>query len=473
METATDFNTQLEEILKKYREYLEGKVVPKLREDFRIMQSVFENIYNLLLRKALIKEDPYKYEQKFTEVTIPPSGPLTESEKQNEMSHRLANYHLQLDFINTYYQLSLDFLNINRIKKLVNLIKYIDWPNLAQNATNATTATLCEYLERIKKGSDKLATGIVSDAEKQLAKLSIEILKALKALTNYHRENYKFEIRSTVLPKINFKEKQVDPLGEEAIKLVKRTFAQELAGKPFYPELIKEILAEEYSEKREELQKKLIERLKIPETKKISKKKKEPPLKETLLEGLYILSGSRGDLEAALKKLKENSDIIEHRKLSLGEKFKRWIMKTVYRKDDSLIYEVEIPNVETGTTRKERINFTSFTNQVNKKIQLLSKLSLRSGVLYHKLREASEEQIFDFLTRQIQELEKIHKKMEALNIFFMSETPREERDKLRGIKIELSSIKNHIIKSNKKKYDYISIKEEREQLKKLGVEDID
>ncbi len=473
METTTDFNTQLGEILKKYRDHIETKVIPKLREDFRIMQSVFENIYNLLLRKALIKEDPYKYEQKFTEVTVPPSGPFTESEKQNEMSHRLANYHSQLDFINTYYQLSVDFLNINRIKKLVGLIKYIDWPNLAQNATNTTTVTLSEYLERIKKGSDKLATGIVSDAEKQLAKLSIEILKALKTLTNYHRENYKFEIRNTVLPKIDFNEKQIDPLSEDAIKLVKKTFAQEIKGKPFYPDLIKEILLEEYSDKKETFQKKLLEKLKISEEKKTVKKKKEPPLKDTLLEGLYILSGARSDLETALKKLKENSDIIEHRKLSLGEKFKRWIMKTVYGKDDTLTYEVEIPNVETGTTRKEKINFTGFINQVNKKIQILSKLSLRSGVLYHKLREASEEQIFDFLTKQIQELERIHKKMEALNIFFMSETPREEREKLRGIKIELSSIKNYIVKSNKKKYDYISIKEEREQLKKLGVEDID
>ncbi len=470
---AEDFNTQLEESLKKYRDHIETKILPKLREDFRIMQSIFENIYNLLLRKALIKEDPYKYEQKFTEVTIPPRGPLTESEKQNEMSHRLANYHSQLDFINTYYHLNVDFLNINRIKKLVALIKYIDWINLSQNATNTTTLTLAEYLDRIKKGSDNLATGIVSDAEKQLAKVSLEILKGLKALTTFHRENYKFEVRTQVIPKVEFKEKQINPLSDDAIKLVKRVFSQELSGKSFYPDLIKEILEEEYSDKRDELRKKLLEKLKIEDSKKNIKKKKEPPLKNMLLDSLYILSGARGELETALKKLRNNSYIVEHRKLSFGEKFKRWIMKSVYGKDEALIYEVEIPNVETGIKKREKIDFTNFTKIVNKKIQILSKLSLRSGVLYHKLKEASDEQVFDFLTKQIQELEKIHKQMEALNIFFMSETPRLEREKISGIKIELSAIKNYIIKSNKKKYEYLSIKEEKEQLKKLGIEEVD
>jgi hypothetical protein len=46
---------------------------------------------------------------------------------------------------------------------------------------------------------------------------------------------------------------------------------------------------------------------------------------------------------------------------------------------------------------------------------------------------------------------------------------KEDRDKIRGIKPELGTIKNAILRANSKRHEYSAQKEEEEQLKRLGV----
>jgi len=47
--------------------------------------------------------------------------------------------------------------------------------------------------------------------------------------------------------------------------------------------------------------------------------------------------------------------------------------------------------------------------------------------------------------------------------------PQAERGKVKVVKIELAALKNCLIKVNKKKHEYVSLKEEDEQMKKMGI----
>jgi hypothetical protein len=93
------------------------------------------------------------------------------------------------------------------------------------------------------------------------------------------------------------------------------------------------------------------------------------------------------------------------------------------------IISVEYFDSATSTSRTEQFNFELFSESVEKKARL-------SG----------------------------------LNIYLLSEASREQRDRLKGIKIELSALKNSIIKTNKKKYEYVALKDEEKQLRKLGID---
>jgi len=63
----------------------------------------------------------------------------------------------------------------------------------------------------------------------------------------------------------------------------------------------------------------------------------------------------------------------------------------------------------------------------------------------------------------------MHKTLSALDEFFKAEVNKEDRDKVRGIKPELATIKNAIVRANSKRHDYSAQKEEEEQLRRLGV----
>ena len=59
--------------------------------------------------------------------------------------------------------------------------------------------------------------------------------------------------------------------------------------------------------------------------------------------------------------------------------------------------------------------------------------------------------------------------MDPVNTYFKSEVGREHRKSLKGVKIEVTTIKNTLVKTNQKRHEYISRTEEIEQMKKLGV----
>jgi len=473
MEDTTSYTEILEKSLGDFRDYIESKVLPVLRENFRVYQTTFENLYGILLRKGLIKEDPYKYEEKISEISIPPKGPFTQSEKVPEMSHRLSAFHSQIDFLNNYYSITLDYLTLKEMKKLVGLIKYIDWPGLTSNSSNSTTTAIANYCEQIKKGTDNLASGIINDSVKQMSKLTADILSILRTITVYHRENYKLEFRKHISTYIEKEVPNITPESENTLKIVKKYFKQEMPGFPYYPDLVKEVLLEDYSESGSKLRESVLEKIAVRDTKPKKREKKEPPLKQLLLDGLKIIAASGVNLSDAMNKLSINSSTLEHKKLNFSEKFKRWILKSVYKEDDSPVYEIEYFNTATGTAKSEKIKFNKFKSEVMKKTSLFSKILSKTAPISKRLEMVSDEQLLELLSKNIAETQIIHRRMESLNTYFLTEVPREKRQMIKGIKLELGAIKNAIIKSNKKRYEYVSLKEEREQLKKLGVENID
>jgi hypothetical protein len=74
-----------------------------------------------------------------------------------------------------------------------------------------------------------------------------------------------------------------------------------------------------------------------------------------------------------------------------------------------------------------------------------------------------------FLERNIKDLQSIQKTLSALDEFFKAEVKKEDREKIRGIKPELATLKNAVLRANSKRHEYTAQKEEEEQLKRLGV----
>jgi hypothetical protein len=62
-----------------------------------------------------------------------------------------------------------------------------------------------------------------------------------------------------------------------------------------------------------------------------------------------------------------------------------------------------------------------------------------------------------------------HRQLSFLDEVFKAGVDKEDKGKVKGIKPELSTIKNAVSKATGKKHDYMAAQEEAAQFKKLGI----
>ena len=470
MEERIDIDADLEEAISRRQEYIDKNLMPRLRENFKLYHSSFQNVCNVLLRKGMIQEDPYKNEFKISEITTPSTDPYLESEKAEKMSIRLSQFDSILEFLTNYYQFSADFLTLKRLKGITALLNYFHWNKLSVSSTSLNTRVLADLIQRVRHGADPLSANIVGDGCNQLSRLTGEIFAILKEVTGFSRQLYKQKIRQRILNKLSIPNPSSSEAMEKAYAQIKRAFPAEMPQTPFFPELVNELTAEEFSPQAEKNKKELIAKLSVQEKK--QEKKQDVSYKPILLEAVRMLAGVSIHLEMAIFKLNESQAIIDHRHLTLGERFRRWLLNVVHKKGESHIYMVDFVDEKTATTRRVRIDYDAFVENVQKKARFLGVLSSKVSSAYMRLEGSDEEKIYDYLASVVEELQKFLTTLPALDAYFKSEVPGEMRSRVRGIKLEISAIKNVVIRANLKRHEYVARKEESEQLRKLGMDTV-
>jgi len=458
-ETAQlNFIETLQEVLALRKDWLERSKLGKLKEELRIFHASFAALYNIYLKKKLINEDPYKQEAKISELEIPESGAFNEVKRVEQLSIRLANFDNQLDFLVNFYQLGVDFLNLDRIKRIVGLIRYIDWVSFFPDSQSPMTKALADMTNLSKAGVDQLTLGIIGESLTRLSKTTVSAMNTLKELNTYYRENYKLTVRQNITQNMS--------ASDATLENIRKKMPSVMPGSPFYKELIEEIIKEEYSESGQDLRDVLLNSLKVAETK---QKAVKPVVnyKNILLDGIVAIGGASNTLIEICAKFDENQTVMDSRKKSFFEKVKELIRQITNAEPEEVFYDIEYLDATKGIPVKEKVNFHRFMDELNKKIKFLG--SFVRGPAYNKLSAMSEEQITGYLEKNINEVQALHRTLSALDDFFKTNVEANDREKIKGIKPELSALKNTYVKANQIRYDYSAQKEEEEQMKRLGL----
>jgi hypothetical protein len=455
-----DYRQALAEALAVRADWLEKSELVRLKEELRNYHTGFATLYNIYLKKGLIHEDPYKQEVKIGELEVPPTGSFSEAEKMEQLTLRLSAYDNQLDFLVNFYQFGVEFLHLERIKRIVGLVKYIDWIHLSPDSQSPVTKAVAEITIQAKIGVDSLTMSMVNESLSRLNKSYAPIMECLKNLSDYQRETYKLGIRNSVT-------NAMTPAEAGQILLIKRKFAQANQGKPFYSELAEEVIKEDCSREGPALREKILKSLQVaaakPET-----VKAPVSFKSILLEGVQSLGSSAAAFIEIASKLDENQALLDNKKKSIWEKLRKLVQQMLNQEPDPVVYEVEYIDQIKGVPVREKVNFFGFRSDLERKVKILGSISLHGGGT-NKLEAMQEEQLMGFLDRHIRDVQSLHKTLSALDDFFKAKVDRVDREKVKGIKPELATIKNAIIRANSKRHEYNAQKEEEEQLRRLGV----
>ncbi|MDR2048735.1 MAG: hypothetical protein LBP69_04705 [Treponema sp.] len=455
---SKEYQSTLSAALEAYRLWLEKSEFPKLKEECRTFHTSFAAIYNQLIQKRLIHEDPYKHEAKAGEIKVP--DPISqESDKTEQLTISLSAYDNQLDFLVNFSQFSIEFLTLETIKRIVALVRYIEWTKFNTDTQSITTKVMVDITVQARTGGDPLAGRVIGDALNALDKSSAAIMVYLKEAANFDRESYKLELRQNLTGTLK--------AGEAGLDFIRKKFPAAMPGRPFYPDLAEEVIKEDFSPGGDGLRQAVLKQLAVPENKPKTVKQ-VVSFKSILLEGCMILSSVAATLTDIAPKIDENSIVLQNRRQSFFEQLKAAFRQMLHKDPDPVIYEIECLDTTKGTSVREKVNFGVFRAELDHKIRSFASLGGRGGIS-SRLDAMNETQLLSLLERAVRDAQSVHKTLTGLDEYFKTEAPHETREKIRGIKPELATIKNAIIKANQKRHEYSARLEEEEQLKRLGL----
>jgi hypothetical protein len=454
-----NYPSMLSQALRSRADWIEKSELAKFKEELRTFQASYTALYNIFLKKGLIHEDPYKQEARITELEVPDSSGFTEAERVEQLTIRLANYDNQLDFLVNFYQFNVEFLNLDRIKRILGLVRFIDWAHLSLDSPFPMTKAMMELTMSTKNGLDPLTTSLFNESLGKISKATGMVVGHLKMLSDYHRESYKFDLRAILTS-------EMKP-SEVTLGNVRKRFVSAMPGRIFYPDLVEEMIKEDYSEDGPALREKVLKNLQVADAKPKAEKQ-QVSFKQILLDGLQVIGNTGLTLAEIAPKLDENEALITSRKKSIWKKLRRLLQQIVGKEPDPVVFEIKYMDAGRGTSVRERINYTSFRAELDKRSRTLTNYTSR-GTAAQRLGTMSEEQLIQILDRLIRDVQNTHKILGAMDDFFKSEAADGEREKVKGIKPELGAMKNAIVRANQMRHEYSARKEEEEQMRKLGI----
>ncbi len=451
----------LQQALIAKKDWLERVEMGNLKENLRTYQSSFSSLYNIYLKKKLIDEDPYKHESKISELEVPDSGLYQETKGIEQLSIRLSNYDNQLDFLVNFYQLGIDFLNLDRIKRIVGLVRYVDWVNFTPDSQSLMTKAVAEMTNQSKAGVDPLTLSIIGEGLTRLSRMTTAVMGTLKNLNTYYKEYYKLTVRQSVTQSMS--------ANEATLENIRKKMSSAMPGSHFFKELIEEIIKEDYTSSGADLRETILNSLKVVEEKPKAAKA-VVDYKNILLDGIQVIGGASTSLIEIGAKLDENQAVMESNKKGFLSFLRELIRQITHAEPEEVIYNVEYFDTAKDVTVREKVRFYKFRDELAKKARILS--SFVRGPAYNKLTAMAEDQIVNYLERNIRDVQALHKTLNALDDFFKANVPANDRAKIKGIKPELSALKNTFVKANNRRYEYSAQKEEAEQMKRLGIEPV-
>ena len=469
MADSIEFSQKVIDATEAKIDWYNSNVMPELTEDYRLFLACIKNLYDLLIKRSMIKPDPYKLDRKISGIKPLDNSPFTDGERQTVIGARFSEFETMLDWICTYYKFSIDSLAIPEIKKIVDFNNTFLWNSLSPNNTMPNTRGLGQIIFEMKRGADPLTSSSINDILSKIQKTTGNIAKTLKDVSEFQREVYKYKIRAQIIKGGKLDESKAFSSPEEEVAQIKKNFTSAFGREPFYTQLVEEIAREDQGPGRDDLQAALLAKLAIEEQKK-KKGAPEVDTKEMLLEAIHSLCAQVTPLSEAFSKINENNETLKSAGASFMAKLVEALKKAFNVPDKPVEYDLVIVDQSTNARKKQTVNFAAFSAEIQKKMNFYNSFSLKSNAGFKKFQVAEEAKLIDFLNKQITDLQKTLVLLKAFDDFFKNNTSPEKRSKIKGLSMEIMAIKNNLVNTNQRRADYISYVEEQEQMKKLGIQ---
>jgi hypothetical protein len=452
MEGSAEYLVALGKALDARAAWLEAAQIPRLRDGLAAFQLLFEGIIAMLIRKGLLREDPYNYEEAFTDIVLPSDETLPEFENTDEVSFRLAAFRRQLKYVVTEYPLDMASLGLARLKRLSALILYVNWLEFGEGSKSPTTRAFARAFMKVRMGSDTMASQILKDSETQILKTVHQARALVAELISWNRESWKAELRRAALGHVPLMTSSGKMQRADAQRALRRGLAQRMPGKPWYPALADEVIDEELADDGVERRQKILAALAVPAPEQEAVPSTSPDGKQILLDAVRLFARPHEEIATALAVVEENERMLVDSGASRG-----WLSRLLGRGGSrpagERTYKVQYNEPGAPELKTEQVDLGKFLTDAQKKSRLLGALSTGAGPAWKKLEATGDEQLAAFVDRQLIDLLLIHRRLGSINSLLQARASIAKKT-ARGVKVELLTLKNAIVKANQKRHEY-------------------
>ena len=468
MENGNNFTETLLQAVENKTQWYDMEELPKILDNYRLLHTCVRVIFDFLVKKALITPDPYKLDKKISDIKAPESDQFVENERSVVMGQRFSDYESTLDFLCNYYKFSVSQLPLTNIKKLLELNNAITWNSFSANSNKVNTRVLATLVFSARQSSDALTVSMINDNLSKAAQALTDINSDLKEYTEFQKEYYKAQIRKNVMTAAGFDANKAMSDVASELQQIKKNFAAGMGKVPFYSELVEEIVQEDQGDKKEARQKALLSKLNVQKAND-KKQEKKVDTKALIMDSLLVLGSTPAQIGVIAQKIQENHDLLLSEHNSFWDKLKRALKKAFGIAEKPLYYTITIVDQTTGSKRTDKINYQSLMTDLATKARRYGSVAQKNSPGYLKISGMPEEKIAEFVSAQISDCNKLMVILNALDDFFKATASPMNKSKVKGLKIDITTFKNSVVKANQYRAEYPSYVEEVEQMKRLGI----
>ncbi len=468
MNVENEFKNVLYDAAEKKVVWYNTAALPKMLEDYRIFHTAIENMTGIFEKKKLLVADPYKKDKRVADIMIPSTDEFPDSEGPSVLGIRLSDYESSLDFLCNYMQFTVEALQPERIKKLFAFNSFIEWSNIARPNSQSNSRYFSTIVNSIKNGTDTLTTSLLANLLSVAAKSIDDINAELKRLAALHRQLYKVDVRQNVLDNPSFSSTYNTINTENGVQEIKKVFPSLMGKKRFYPDLINEIIQEDFSPSKDALQKEVLAAFQITSGKK-EVKQKEVNTRAMIFEVVKILQAFAPTLDVIQQKIKENHELLQGEKKTGFAKVIASLRSAFGLKDKSVEYKIRSAEMQSQIEKLETIDYNKFMDGISQRSRAFQSLGVKGSPVLTKLENESEEGLLEYVQKRISDCQSLYGIFVGFDNYFKAEVSPPNRAKVKGLKIDLDVIKNTILKANKHKAEYVSTVTTEQQMKKLGI----
>jgi hypothetical protein len=473
MEDNTEFSQTLQTMLLEKQKWFTEVQLGELFNDYRLLHTCVKNIYDMLIKKTLIDQDPYRLDKRITSIEIPATSAFPDSDNSKALGMRFSDYEVMLDYICTYYKFTLDTLTIPEIRKLLEFNACFDWKSITTNSSKSNSRALAAVLNQARINAPGVIISMINDSVTKSEKAMDAINAKLNELGIFQREAFKGQIRREIIANPDFNRAKAYESADAELAEIKRLYSKIIGKKKtFYSDLINEIIDEDLGSNALRLRENVLKKLAIKgKVVKQEKKKAGVDPRKLLMDTVFSLGGVAPVLMQLNIKLSDNFGHLYSEKKGFFAGIGRLFRQAFKMKKKEHYINLKIVEAKNGSLRNEKIAVSEVLANIAQKTRIYTGIA-NKGIEYQKIEASSTDAIINFVNHQISECQSLFTIINALDAYFKTEIDVLLRPKMKGLQIDLSSFRNMIIAVNKKRSEFISTKEEIDQMKKLGIADV-